>query len=351
MADDLVFEAVFGFGFAFFHRLSHPEIPERCSSNAGARGNGFAHSHLLGIVSRYGQQTPTQFYVARFLLGRRRLFQASSISPTSSQRDRARALSGLVMAVPFSLALGAPVSAVLLQVNWLGLAGWKWMFLLEGLPAVVLGVVTLFSLADRPRDARWLTPEERNHLIAELEAEARAKEAKGQTSVWQALRLPNVWLLALGIFATNTGGSTSEALLYSGLYYGCGLAGVFLSGQSSDRTGDRKWHASRARTDGAVPHRGDSGQPFWLVMGWLATGLPPILALPFWALQSPSRRPRPRSASGSSTWPRTCGTSATTTWVGSSQTASAKACASGPADVTCSAAIIAFVHAPRRGTC
>ena len=57
-------------------------------------------------------------------------------------RDRARAMSGFIVAVPFSLALGAPVSALLLEVDWLGMAGWQWLFVLEGLPAVVLGVVT-----------------------------------------------------------------------------------------------------------------------------------------------------------------------------------------------------------------
>ena len=91
-------------------------------------------------------------------------------------------------------------------MNWLGLSGWKWLFILEGLPAVVLGIVAFLFLTDRPRDAKWLTPAERAHLEGLLAAEARAKEAAGATTAWQALRMPNVWLLALGIFATNTGG-------------------------------------------------------------------------------------------------------------------------------------------------
>jgi len=104
------------------------------------------------------------------------------------------------------LALGAPVSALLLDVHWLGLTGWKWLFILEGLPAVVLGVVTLFCLTDRPRDAKWLRPVEREYLEGVLAEEARVKEGAGRVTVWEALRLRNVWLLALGIFATNTGG-------------------------------------------------------------------------------------------------------------------------------------------------
>ncbi len=78
--------------------------------------------------------------------------------------------------------------------------------MLEGLPAVVLGVITWVLLTDRPRDAKWLTPAERDHLEGVLAEEARAKESVRKFTVVQALRTRNVWLLALGIFATNTGG-------------------------------------------------------------------------------------------------------------------------------------------------
>jgi ACS family tartrate transporter-like MFS transporter len=219
--------------------------------------------------------------------------------------DRARPLSGLVMAVPFSLALGAPVSALLLDVNWLGLAGWKWMFILEGLPAVVLGVVTLVYMTDRPRHAKWLTLEERDHLEGLLAAEARAKEATGVTNVWQVLRLPNVWLLAFGIFAANTGGyalafwlpttvknlsggSDHATLFYSGLFYACGLVSVFVSGQSSDRSGERKWHCVGGLVATALLLAGSAipGQSFPLIMAWLCfTGLAAYFwPSPFWAL-------------------------------------------------------------------
>jgi MFS transporter, ACS family, tartrate transporter len=64
-------------------------------------------------------------------------------------RERALAMSGLIVAVPFSLAIGALLSALLLDVGWHGLAGWQWLFIFEGLPAVVMGVVTLFAMTDR----------------------------------------------------------------------------------------------------------------------------------------------------------------------------------------------------------
>jgi ACS family tartrate transporter-like MFS transporter len=214
-------------------------------------------------------------------------------------------MSGLIVAVPFSLALGAPVSALLLDVNWLGLRGWQWLFILEGLPAVVLGVATLYLMTDRPRHAKWLTPEERDLLETELAAEARAKEAAGRVSIRDVLRQREVWLLALGIFAANTGGyalgfwmpttvrnlsgeSDQAALFYTGLYYSCGIAGVTLSGWSSDRTGRHKWHAAGAMLLAAVMLSASSipGQSFPLVMMWLClTGFaayswPP----PFWPL-------------------------------------------------------------------
>ncbi len=314
MADDLKFsESVFGFGFGiFFIGYLVLEIPGALIVERWSARKWFARILLSwGLVSSLTAfvRTPAEFYAARFLLGvaEAGFFPGIIVYFTHwfPERERARALSGLVMAVPFSLALGAPVSAALLKISWLGLSGWKWMFILEGLPAVILGVVTLFYLTDRPRDAQWLSAEERNALTSELEAEARAKEAAGKMSVWQALALPNVWLLALGIFATNTGGlglvfwlpttvknlsggSNSEALFYSGLFYLFGLVGVFVSGQSSDRTGDRKWHCVAGQVATSLMLAGSTipGQPFWLVMGWLClTGLAAFFwPAPFWAL-------------------------------------------------------------------
>jgi ACS family tartrate transporter-like MFS transporter len=170
---------------------------------------------------------------------------------------------------------------------------------------VVLGVVTLFVFTDRPWDAKWLTAEEREYLEGTLAAEAAAKESVERLSIGGALRLPAVWCLALGIFATNTGGyalgfwlpttvkslsagSDRAALFYSGLFFLLGVVGVLYAGFSSDRTGDRKWHcvAGQALTGVFLAASSIPGQPFWLVMAWLClTGLtayswPP----PFWAL-------------------------------------------------------------------
>jgi ACS family tartrate transporter-like MFS transporter len=88
-------------------------------------------------------------------------------------------MSVMLVAVPLSLVFGAPASALLLDLDWLGLRGWQWVFLVEGAPAVLIGVSLPWLLADRPRQASWLGPEEREWLESALEAERRAAAAAG----------------------------------------------------------------------------------------------------------------------------------------------------------------------------
>lgn len=314
MQSDLQFsDEVFGLGIGiFFIGYLVLEIPGALLVERWSARKWFARILISwGILSAATAfvETPMQFYTARFLLGvaEAGFFPGIIVYFTHwfRQADRARAMSGLVIAVPFSLALGAPLSAMLLDVNWLGLAGWKWLFIIEGLPAVALGIAALLYITDRPRDAAWLTPEERDFLEGSLSREAQEKEAVRKLSIGDALKLPNVWLLALGIFATNTGGyamsfwlpttvknlsggSDNTALLLSGLYYLCGLAGVIYAGFSSDRTGDRKWHcvAGMAGAGVMLAISAIPGAPFPVTMttlcltGLVAYSWPP----PFWAL-------------------------------------------------------------------
>lgn len=314
MADDLKFsDTVFGLGFGiFFIGYLFLGIPGALLVERWSARKWFGKILIAwGLASALTAfvRTPMEFYAARFLLGvaEAGFFPGVIVYLTHwfTNRDRVRALAGLVMAIPFCLALGAPISAILLKIGWLGMAGWKWLFLLEGLPAVILGIVTLFALDDRPRDAKWLEPHERGWLDGQLDAEARAKGPSGKASYWQALRLRNVRLLTLGIFATNTGGyaltfwlptavkgisggSTTYALWWSGVIYAFGVLGVYISGQSSDRTGDRKWHcvAGQCATALFLSASAIPGQPLWLVMAWLClTGLTATSwPSPFWAL-------------------------------------------------------------------
>ena len=79
-------------------------------------------------------------------------------------RDRARAVALFMTAIPISQLIGAPVSGLLMRVHWMGLSGWRWLLILEGVPAVIFGVITIFYLTDWPRDATWLqTPHSQNH--------------------------------------------------------------------------------------------------------------------------------------------------------------------------------------------
>jgi ACS family tartrate transporter-like MFS transporter len=259
-------------------------------------------------------RTPTQFYVARFVLGLAEagFFPGVIVYFTHwfPRADRGRAFAGLVLSIPVSLAVGARVSKKLLTVDWFGLDGWQWVFLIEGLPAVIFGVAVPFLLTDRPRQARWLTPAERDWLEGTLEAERREATAAGRATLGQALRHPAVWLLALGIFLTNTGGyalvfwlpaamkqllaaagreATNDAVLdWMGISYLFGLAGVWFSGWSSDRTRGWKWHcvAGQVFTGLFLAAAVMEGQPWGLVFVWLcvvqffAFFWPP----PFWAL-------------------------------------------------------------------
>src|SRR6058998_2672636 len=181
MAGDLKFsEEVFGLGIGiFFIGYLILEIPGALLVERWSARKWFARILISwGFISALTAlvRTPAQFYLARFFLGvaEAGFFPGIIVYFTHwfTSGDRARALSGLIMAVPLSLAIGAPASALLLDVNWLGLSGWKWLFILEGLPAVLLGVVTLVVMTDRPGDAKWLTPAERDYLENALVAGA-----------------------------------------------------------------------------------------------------------------------------------------------------------------------------------
>jgi MFS transporter, ACS family, tartrate transporter len=314
MASDLHFsDEVFGLGIGiFFIGYLILEIPGALLVEHWSARKWFARILITwGFISAATAfvQTPLQFYTARFLLGvaEAGFFPGILVYFTHwfPSAERARAMSGLVMAIPISLALGAPLSALLLDVTWLDMKGWQWLFIVEGLPAIVLGFITLAVMTDRPAQAKWLTADERDYLVGVLEDEAKAKESTQKIGVWQAFRMRNVQLLALGIFATNTGGyalafwipstiknlsqgSDRTSLFFSGLFYLCGLAGVLYAGFSSDRHGDRKWHciAGQALTGFFLAGSAIPGQSFGMSMTWLfLTGLtahswPP----PFWAL-------------------------------------------------------------------
>ena len=209
-------------------------------------------------------RTPVQFYIVRFCLG---LAEAGFfpgvivyLSHWFPHRDRARALSYFIVSAPLSFVVGAPLSALCLSLHWLGMAGWRWLFVLQGVPAIVLGLVTPFYLADRPSSASWLNAQERAWLSAELERENLAKRGVSY-SVWQTLQRPAVWGLAAALFLIvlasygyifwlpaniqkASGLSTVTSTVLSALPFCTAAVAVRWMGASSDRSGERKFHAA-----------------------------------------------------------------------------------------------------------
>jgi ACS family tartrate transporter-like MFS transporter len=178
------------------------------------------------------------------------------------QRDRASMFATFNIAVPLSSMIGAPLSGLVIQgmggVG--GLAGWQWMFLLEALPAVIMGLVVLLALPDTPRTATFLAPEEREWLAARLDAERAAQEQRGRFTIGQALVEPRVLLMCLIVVGLVTG-TTGIAIWMPQFIRGFGLnnlqsslvtaipaafmaLAMILVGRSADRTGERVWHAA-----------------------------------------------------------------------------------------------------------
>jgi ACS family tartrate transporter-like MFS transporter len=154
---------------------------------------------------------PASFFGARFLLGVAEagffpgiLFYLTQWFPSA---HRAKMVGLFMIGMPLSGLVGAPFSTFLLAKleGVSGIAGWQWMFIIEGIPAVILGVACLWLLPDRPSEARWLEPEERKLLQGVLDSERREREAVRKYTVLQAMATPHVLLLAMTLFCISSG--------------------------------------------------------------------------------------------------------------------------------------------------
>src|SRR6266481_9349012 len=134
--------------------------------------------------------TAREFYLVRFLVGAAEagFFPAVIVyvSHWFRYQDRAKAIAVFYAANPLSYVIGSPLAGLLLGITWLGLRGWRWLFILEGIPAVVVGIITVFYLTDWPAQARWLPPDERDWLVNELRAELQAKKKVRDYTTLQA---------------------------------------------------------------------------------------------------------------------------------------------------------------------
>src|ERR1700719_4405943 len=215
---------------------------------------------LTGIVHTAGQ-----FYVARFFLGAAEssFFPGMIVYLTHwfCARDRSRAIACLYAANPAAALIGSPLAGWLLRVPWHSLAGWRWLFILEGIPAVVVGIITYFYMTDRPVQAPWLPHDERDWLVSELQAELQAKKKIRNYTIMEAfcdlriLRLIFAYFLALtGALGTIywiptfvkrlSGFSTQTVTSLLVIPSLIGIAGMLLNGWHSDKTTERHWHSA-----------------------------------------------------------------------------------------------------------
>jgi MFS transporter, ACS family, tartrate transporter len=206
----------------------------------------------------------TSFAIVRFLLGvaEAGFFPGIILYFTYwfPSRHHARIVSGFLVGLPVAVALGAPISTGLLGLDGLfGLKGWQVMYIAEAIPTVVIGVITFFVLTDKPAQAKFLTAEERDWLVATIAAERRATEAVRKFTLWQALYNPKVLLLALnylGIVTASLGmlifipqmikslGDYSNMTVgwLTMIPYTCGAIAMVVWGRISDRMNERRWN-------------------------------------------------------------------------------------------------------------
>ncbi|MBY3987995.1 MFS transporter [Rhodococcus fascians] len=226
---------------------------------------------------------------------------------------RVRLMGLFMLALPVSSALGAPLSSAIIQYwdGLFGLSGWRVMFLFEGLPAIVLGVITWFYLTDRPSQATWLDDDEKNWLTAELESEGSSRSAHVTGSVKRALTDARVWMLGLVYFGITYGlyslsfflpsivagfkktFDTDFSLVTTGLIvavpFAVGALAMVLWSRHSDRTGERTWHVAIPTLIGAVsiPVALYMDSPFTTMIAVTVNAVGVFCALPvFWYLPS-----------------------------------------------------------------
>jgi MFS transporter, ACS family, tartrate transporter len=206
---------------------------------------------------------PISFLVLRFLLGMAEagFFPGVILYMTYwyPSEYRAKIVGIFMVAIPVAGLVGSPISGAILGMNGvLGLGGWQWIFILEAVPTIILGLLAFICLSDRPENAAWLTTEQKSWLRARLDAERRRTPLVKHASVWKVMANKYVLIMAL-VYAGAAGASTSLALwmpqmvksfgltnfqtgLVNAIPFGIAAVWMILWGRSSDRSGERVWH-------------------------------------------------------------------------------------------------------------
>ncbi|NBF02593.1 MFS transporter [Pseudomonas sp. Fl5BN2] len=277
MSEDLQFsEAVYGLGAGiFFIAYFLVEIPSNLILHrVGARLWIARIMISWGIISSCMAfvSTPTSFYVMRFLLGIAEagfypgvILYLSYWFPTN-RRGKMYAL--FATAVPLSGLIGAPLSGWIMSAlnGYHGLAGWQWMFFLEGLPSILVGGLVIYCLSDRIADAGWLTREEKGLLQTRIDAEADGHQIH---SVRQVFRQPRIWLLTAIYFCMIAGFYTVgfwlpslirqagvsdvfEVGMLTAIPYAAAALTMVLISRSADRLRERRWHLALTAVLGGI---------------------------------------------------------------------------------------------------
>ena len=271
MNSDLGFSsAAFGFGSGvFFLGYCLFEVPSNLVLHrVGARRWISRIMISWGVISTamIFVRTVPGFYALRFLLGAAEagffpgvVYYLSHWYP---EGQRARAIAAFMTAVPVSGVVGGPLSGALLSLNGLfGLAGWQWLFLVEGLPAILLGVIVLFYLTDRPEAANWLSSAEKDWLVSTLAAERTSREGALPVGILTALTNPTIWHLgiiflfaAIGFYGYSfwaplvvkslTGSSDLGVGVILGAISAVTIVGMMFNSSHSDHADERPLHVA-----------------------------------------------------------------------------------------------------------
>jgi len=257
---------------------------------------------------------PLSFYSFRFLLGAAEAGFFPGIilyiKRWFPSRARARAVAWFMVANPLAGVVGSPVSGALLGLHGKGLAGWQWLFVMEGLPAMLLGISVLWILQEWPREASWLTEPQRLWLLHELERQHTEDQIIGESikkparALWGVLTSGSVWLLSLCYFGVSTTMYGVTLWLPSTIRSLAGLSDLAIGavaavpyvltavamvwvGLHSDRSGERRWHTALAAFIGAASLAlAASGKSALVVVGGMSLGMMGAEAMvgPFWAM-------------------------------------------------------------------
>jgi MFS family permease len=252
--------------------------------------------------------TPSELYIARFLLGAAEAGFFPDVIVYLSHwfvcKDRAKVTSNFMSAIPLSFVIASPIAGLILGRSWLGIAGWRWLFILEGVPAVLLGIIAFFYLTDLPGQAKWLAPEQRQWIENKLQEERPAAGFEAMP-IRQALTSSTILLLAVvcflnyfayysfllwlpTMFKRQSGFSDLNVGLLGALPYAALFVAMLVNGWHSDRHCERRWHCAGPSLLAAVALLGLAAHPqsipVLLTLFTLATignaYLPALWALP-----------------------------------------------------------------------